>query len=179
MTYSQPLVLVFSLIALVGALRKRRWLAVAGVAGLFVIISPAAEWLFSRPLEAGYDVRPFKAPVGIQAIVVFSGGVRPPVFERPYSEPDEDTVERCEYAAWIYRNCSLPVLACGGSGPHKHPPYSAVMRDLLRRGGVPDEMIWTEEKSQNTHENALYGAEILRRHGIGRVALVVDARSMP
>ena len=40
-------------------------------------------------------------------------------------------------------------------------------------------MIWTEERSRNTHENAVYGAEILRKHGIGRIALVVDAQSMP
>jgi uncharacterized SAM-binding protein YcdF (DUF218 family) len=44
---------------------------------------------------------------------------------------------------------------------------------------VPDEAIWTEEQSRSTHEDAVLGAEILRRHGIGRIALVVDAQSMP
>jgi uncharacterized SAM-binding protein YcdF (DUF218 family) len=33
-------------------------------------------------------------------------------------------------------------------------------------------------RSRNTHENALYGAEILRGKGVARVVLVTDARSM-
>jgi uncharacterized SAM-binding protein YcdF (DUF218 family) len=40
-------------------------------------------------------------------------------------------------------------------------------------------MIWTEENSRNTYENALFGSRILREHGVHRVALVVDAQSMP
>jgi uncharacterized SAM-binding protein YcdF (DUF218 family) len=177
-TYSQPLLLIFSLVALAGAILNKKRLALAGVAAILLSTVPAAEWLFSRPLEARYPVRPFTAPADIQAIVVFSGGVNPPVFERPYAEPNQDTAARCAYAAWIYRNRPMPVLACGGSSDAGAPAFSAAMRDVLREEGVPGEMIWTEERSRNTHENALYGAEILRRHGIGRVALVVDARSM-
>ena len=52
------------------------------------------------------------------------------------------------------------------------------MRDLLQQAGVPEAMIWTEEQSHSTHENAVFGAEILRDHGIRSIALVVDAQSM-
>jgi uncharacterized SAM-binding protein YcdF (DUF218 family) len=52
-------------------------------------------------------------------------------------------------------------------------------RPNYREKGVPEWFIWTEERSTSTHQNALFGAEILKRHGIRRVALVVDARSMP
>jgi len=31
---------------------------------------------------------------------------------------------------------------------------------------------------QVTHENAVYGAEILRKHGVSTIALVVEARDM-
>ncbi|HVP46832.1 MAG TPA: hypothetical protein VMT32_09620 [Bryobacteraceae bacterium] len=81
MTNLQPLVLLLSLIALVGTLRKRRWVAASGVIGLFVIISPAAEWLFSRPLEGQYPVRPFKAPVSLAARTgsIVAGGKGPAV----------------------------------------------------------------------------------------------------
>ena len=180
MTYTQPLFVFFAAVALTGVLLKRRSLAIGGVLALFVITYPAAEWLFSRPLEARYPVRPFDPPPEIQAIVVFSGGVAPPVFERPYAFPNRDTYERCRYAAWIYQKRPLPILACGGSSPLEPggPSFSAAMADLLRRDGVPDTMIWTEDKSTDTHQNARYGAEILRRHGVQRVALVVDARSM-
>jgi uncharacterized SAM-binding protein YcdF (DUF218 family) len=52
------------------------------------------------------------------------------------------------------------------------------MRELLRRGGVPEDKVWLEERSRSTHENALFGAAILRTNGIRRIALVVDAQSM-
>ena len=178
MTYSQPLLLIFFLVAVAGLIFNKKRLVIAGVGGIVLITIPAAEWLFSRPLDGLYPVRPFTPPAAVEAIVVFSGGVNPAVFERPYAEANKDTASRCEYAAWIYRQRPMPVLACGGLAGGVNPPYSAAMRELLRRGGVPDEMIWTEDQSRNTHENALYGARILRRHGIGRVVLVVDARSM-
>ncbi len=53
------------------------------------------------------------------------------------------------------------------------------MRDLLQQAGVPPDMIWTEEESKSTYENGRFSAAILRRRNINRVALVVDARSMP
>jgi uncharacterized SAM-binding protein YcdF (DUF218 family) len=53
------------------------------------------------------------------------------------------------------------------------------MRELLRRAGVPENMIWTEERSRSTHENAMYGTAILRQHGVEHIALVVEAQSMP
>src|SRR4030095_8230063 len=57
---------------------------------------------------------------------------------------------------------------------------SEVMRHVLEtEGGVPADMIWTEKRSRSTHENALYGAEILRENGISRIALIVEASSMP
>jgi uncharacterized SAM-binding protein YcdF (DUF218 family) len=53
------------------------------------------------------------------------------------------------------------------------------MRELLLEEGVPEHMIWTEDRSHSTHQNALYGAAILRQHGVQNIALVVEARSMP
>jgi uncharacterized SAM-binding protein YcdF (DUF218 family) len=52
------------------------------------------------------------------------------------------------------------------------------MREMLERDGIPATLIWTEERSRSTHENALCGAEVLRNHGIGTIALVVEAQSM-
>ena len=184
MTYTQPLLLVFSLAALFGLARVWRChhkaLLVAGIMGLILTSWPPVEWLLSRPLEARYPVQPFRPKPGLQAIVVFSAAVSPPLFERPYPEAGYDTVERCGYAAWVYKQIGpVPVLACGGGKSSNSPAFAVTMRELLRQAGVPEQMIWTEEASTSTYENARFGAEILRRHGINRVVLVVDARSMP
>jgi uncharacterized SAM-binding protein YcdF (DUF218 family) len=40
-------------------------------------------------------------------------------------------------------------------------------------------LIWTEDRSRSTHENAVYGSEVLHKHGVSRAALIVEASSMP
>lgn len=182
MTYTQPLILLFATVALLGLVRLRHCkgslISTLGVLGLLLLSWPPLDWLLSRPLEARYPVRPFQ-PTAAQAIVVLASAVRPPQYQRPYPIPDKETYERCEFAAWLYKHWEpLPVLACGGRGKNGAPAFSLCMRDLLERAGVPETMIWTEETSRSTHENAMYGAEILRKHGIGTIALVVEAQSM-
>lgn len=182
MTYTEPLLLIFIVLALTGLLAVRppkgRYLALSGVLGLFLISWPPMDWLLGRPLEARYPVRPFRAPPGLQAIVVLGSNVRPPQFEQPYPLPDKETFERCEHAAWIWKRWGpLPVLA--SEGRPDVPGDDHAMRDLLVRAGVAADMIWVEDQSTSTHENAIYGARILRGHGVKRVVLVVEAQSMP
>jgi uncharacterized SAM-binding protein YcdF (DUF218 family) len=71
-----------------------------------------------------------------------------------------------------------PVLACGGAMEAGDPPYAATMSELLVRQGVPRSLVWTESRSRSTPENAVFGAEELRRHNVKRIVLVVDANSM-
>ena len=184
MTYTEPLILLFCLAALIGLARvwrcNRKGFLVVGIVGLILCGWPPVEWLLSRPLEARYPVRLFRATPGLQAIVVFAAAVSPPLYERPYPQAGYDTVERCGYAAWVYRQIGpVPVLACGGRESGSSPAFAITMRELLRQAGIPENMIWTEEESRSTYENARFGAKILRSHRIYRVALVVDARSMP
>jgi uncharacterized SAM-binding protein YcdF (DUF218 family) len=113
----------------------------------------------------------------VEAIVMLSAGMHPGLETRPYAIADNETYERCDYAAWLYRSEPRQVLACGGLGEDRIP-FSTVMRDLMVRLGVPQSSIWTEERSTSTYENALYGAEILKKYGIRKIALVVDQRSM-
>ncbi|MEO8371460.1 MAG: YdcF family protein [Candidatus Solibacter sp.] len=116
-------------------------------------------------------MRPFSTPAGAEALVVLGSSVSPAQFERPYPTPDPETAERCRHAAWIYGKVRLPVLVSGAQ-------VAVTMREMLLGEGVADEMIWTEYRSRSTHENASLSAQILRRHGVRRIVLVVDARSM-
>ncbi len=183
MTYVQPLLLTFLLIAAFGLfhLRKsgRMWLPALGLAGLFLLSWPPAAWLFSRILDARYPERPFSPQPGAQAIVLIASAVIPPQYGIPYAVPDKETFGRCEYAAWLHTHGqALPVLACGGPGAKGEQPASVTMRRLIQQAGVPDSMIWTEDRSRSTHENAAFGAEILRKHGIGKIILVTEAEDM-
>jgi uncharacterized SAM-binding protein YcdF (DUF218 family) len=181
MTYTEPLLFLFCAVCFVGLLRLRRckgrWLAWMGLLGVFLVTWPPLDWLFSRPLEIWYPIR-LPDPAPMQAIVVLSSAVNPPIRERPYPLADYQTYQRCEFAAWLYTHWQpAPILVSGGGSPRL--PYSVTMRQILERNGVPEAMIWTEELSRSTHENAVYSAQVLRRHGVTKVALVVDASSMP
>jgi uncharacterized SAM-binding protein YcdF (DUF218 family) len=174
-TYTEPLILVFVLIALAGLLRRRRVLATTGVLALLLLSWPPIDWLVALPLEARYSGRLLPASPA-QAIVVLLSTVRMPRPDRPYALLDQQTYERCVYAAWLYQHWKpLPVLVCGGPQGRL---TSSTMRETLERSGVPQTLIWTEERSRSTHENAVYGAEMLLSHGITSIALVVDAQSM-
>jgi uncharacterized SAM-binding protein YcdF (DUF218 family) len=180
MTYTQPLILlclgvILAVLIRAGRSYKGKALVTSGALGMLALSLPAADWLVSRPLEAPYPVRPFHLPSRLQAIVVLGSAVQPPHFERPYPLPDADTFDRCEYAAWIWRQYGpIPVLACEG----RQEDRASAMGELLRRAGVSENLIWIESESTSTHQNAKNGARILRQHGITRIALVVDAQSM-
>jgi uncharacterized SAM-binding protein YcdF (DUF218 family) len=183
-TYTQPLLTILLATAAAALLgfpeRIRRRLATSAVCGLFCVCWPPADWLFSRPLEARYPLRPFVPTLGLEALVVFSEGIDPPQSQRPYPVVSQNTDERCLYAAWIYhRHGPLPVLVSGGAPGTRLPAAALAMRDILLKNGIPESMLLTEELSKSTRENALRTAEILRQRGISRVALIVDARSMP
>lgn len=60
------------------------------------------------------------------------------------------------------------ILVTGGSGSVFDLPQTEaeVSRNLLLTLGVPDTAIWIEEKSRNTHENALYTKALLQSRGV-------------
>jgi uncharacterized SAM-binding protein YcdF (DUF218 family) len=183
MHYTEPLLSVVFVMGLVGALRlpksRGRRLVILAMLGLLLVSWPPIDWLFSRPLEAWYPIRPFPAAPA-DAIVVLGSSVEASHYERPFPLADHDTYSRCRFAAWLHQNWKpLPILACGGGAKGRSPAFAVSMREVLTSVGVPDSNIWTEERSVNTYENALYGAQILRRHGVSRIVLVVEAQSMP
>jgi uncharacterized SAM-binding protein YcdF (DUF218 family) len=174
----------FIALAIWGLIRARRscerksWrLAAAGVCGVFLISYYPLAWLLIVPLESSYDENPIPHE-SAQALVVLSGGVEPPVPDRPYSLAQAQTYERCRQTAWLYKTWrNLPVLASGG-GPFPEP-LSVTMRHVLEAEGVPPDKIWIEIESHSTYENAVYSTNILREHGISQIVLVDQARFLP
>jgi uncharacterized SAM-binding protein YcdF (DUF218 family) len=181
MSYIEPLIGLFLAISAVAwvrveGTRVKRLLAL-GLGGLFLVTWPPAAWFFSRPLEFPFPVEPPHLPPHLESIVVLGGGITPPDYERPYPAADLDTMEHCAIAAWVSKKAGrVPVLACEGS--HGDVDFMSAMRPLLEGGGVPADLIWIEDRSRSTHENAVYGSQILRAHGLHRIALVTDAQSM-
>ena len=131
-----------------------------------------------RVLEAPYPPQEFPRAEA-QAIVVLASEVYPASPPLPTPRLGPDTFERCLYTAWLYKHWHpLPILVSGGTSSSSKPAYALEMREALQLEGVPDSMIWSEEQSHSTHQEAVYSAEVLRSKGIDKIVLVTDAYHM-
>jgi uncharacterized SAM-binding protein YcdF (DUF218 family) len=124
------------------------------LAGISFLSSPAGSLFLSACLELGLTPISASAAKSAQAIVVLTGGDA-----------------RNREAATLYRATGLPVLASGGDGE-----AIAIKKQLAADFNVP--VKWTEEKSLNTEENALFSAQILAREHIHSIILVTRALHM-
>lgn len=185
MTYLEPalpLLLVLSVVGLVAAWHRstkgrRPWLLTISIAGILLLSMNAVAWVLSRPLEIWYADDPFPKE-SADAIVILAGTVHSPTPSRPYPLAGQDTYQRVQHGVWLFKHWKpLPILVCGGTYD-ENEPLSATMKQLLQSEGIAADLIWVENRSRSTQQNALYGSEILRKHGISRVALVVEANSM-
>jgi uncharacterized SAM-binding protein YcdF (DUF218 family) len=158
--------------------RRNPWLLTISIVGTILLSTHIVAWLVCRPLEIWYPHDPVPAN-SAEAIVILSGTVHHPTPNRPYTVPAQDTYERLQHGIWLFNHWKrLPILVCGGA-LDKYEPYSVAMRRVLESEGIPPDSIWVENRSRSTHENAVYGADILHEHGVTRIVLVVEANSMP
>jgi uncharacterized SAM-binding protein YcdF (DUF218 family) len=112
-----------------------------------------------------------------QAIVILGGGIRRNAAEYGGDTLGRLTLERVRYGARVARLTGLPVLVSGGA-PWGGDSEAKVMQQALESEfGVL--VRWAEDRSRNTHENAVLSAEILRAAGIHRVVLVAHGFDMP
>ena len=156
--------------------RTGRALAFSGVLALLLLSTPVVAVLLLRWVDSSppLDVERAKSA---QAIVILGGGTRHNAAEYGGDTLGRLTLERVRYGARVARLTGLPVLVSGGA-PTGGETEAKLMRDSLEgEFGVP--VRWAEDRSRNTHENAVRSAEILRAAGIHRVVLVGHGFDMP
>jgi uncharacterized SAM-binding protein YcdF (DUF218 family) len=170
-------------VALVGLLiwrrhpRTGRALTAAGLLALFLLSLPVVATLLIRAVDASPPLDLARAAEA-QAIVILGGGVRRNALEYGGATVNRLTLERLRYGARVARALELPVLVSGGRSAPSLPSEAELMRGVLQAEyGVP--VRWAEDRSTNTHENAVMSAAVLRAAGIGRVVLVAHGFDMP
>jgi uncharacterized SAM-binding protein YcdF (DUF218 family) len=170
------------LLAIAGALLRRRRPRLGGVmlwAGLLTLLAlslgPVSDALLAVASEG--------APLQVEdartagAVVVLGGGLRRQALEYGGDTLGRLTLERVRYGARVARATGLPVLVTGGSVFGDTATEAAVMRAALEQEfGVP--VRWAEDRSRNTHENAVYSAAMLKRDRVTRVVLVTHGFDM-
>jgi uncharacterized SAM-binding protein YcdF (DUF218 family) len=167
---------LFILLAMIGVLIAWRRkliglvLATAAIGLVYLAAMPVSAGLLIRWAEAiafAEPTLPSDKPPG--AIVVLSADARHSDTPGVLDTVGQLTLERLAEAARQQRRLGLPILVSGG-GPRGDSLAVRMSRVLQEDFRVPVQ--WREERSQNTFENALYSAEILRGAGI-HAALVV------
>lgn len=114
-------------------------------------------------------------------IVLLGGGTEPAASPRHMVELN-GAGDRVLYAALLYRLGYAPnILVSGGNLdwlPAQRSPAED-MADLLVFLGVPREVVWIENESRNTYENAVFTHQILAERNIQKIILVTSAQHMP
>lgn len=179
-----PLGLIFLLIGL--ALLLRRWKRIqttAIILALVLILLGGNRWLsfwLARSLEWRY--LPLNPVPQADVIVVLGGGTESEQYPRPMVETNS-AGDRVLYAARLYKEGKAPHLLLSGGNiswlDGRMMTPAAEMSDLLALMDIPQEAIWLQPKSQNTHEDALYCSQIIKGMGLKRVLLVTSAQHMP
>lgn len=142
-------------------------------------------WLMSTPFVAESALHWLESdlkPVGNQpadAIVILGSGT---YFHAPeYAGADtvsRETLVRLRYGAQLQRATGKPILVTGGTPMGNALSEAQQMRAVLAIE-FHQPARWTEDRSDNTYENAAYSAQLLHAAGIQRVYLVSHAWHLP
>ena len=112
------------------------------------------------------------------AVVVLGGGV---LQNFPAVSAGErlssSSLARLSAAAAVYRKTRLPVLVSGGA-VFARDSEAAAARLYLIESGVPPGAVFTEEKSRDTSENALFLKKICDEKGYKKILLLTSAYHM-
>ncbi|MTJ83667.1 MAG: YdcF family protein [Telmatospirillum sp.] len=171
------------LLAFAGHIALRRWrhgrlLVTIALSVLYLLSIP----VISTALMARLETCPPLAALGplsadAQAIVILSAEARLEP-EYPALSPGPLTLERLRYGAALQRRTGLPILVSGGTQQNRPDSLAGAMRRSLEEDfHVP--VTWVEDRSQDTHQNAMRSADILKSQGITRILLVTHAWHMP
>ena len=176
------LLLIFSLILW---WKYSRWLPFPLIFAFLILFISGNSWVSSllvKSLEWQYIVIPSEIPQA-EAIVILGGATQPKIYPRPMVDIT-GSGDRIIYGAKLYKMGKAPIIiATGGriqwQESNKNLSEADDMGELLSLFAIPESAVIKEEKSYNTHDNAVNTKKILQQLQIDRVILVTSALHMP
>ena len=151
--------------------------ALSGLTLAALSIPQVAYWLLDS-LQTAPAIPPTATSIEAAAIVVLSGDIDCDPPEYGPDQPGFISLQRCRYAAQLSKRTGVPLLISGGVLRPDRRSAAEVLRDFVQDElSVP--VRWIEKRSLTTRQNALFSAELLRKEGITRVAVVTHAWHMP
>ena len=165
------------------ASRLGRKLAVGSVVILVLLSLPVVGNLLQRPFEFASPPLDSKAiqdlPREDSVIVILGGGTTLGAIEYP----DHETLSpmsllRSRYGVRLARSTGLPLGVSSGKSAGAKISEAKLMRNFIENE-MRQPVLFSEEKSLDTRQSALYVAKRLQTLKIHSVVLVTDALHMP
>lgn len=155
----------------------------AAVALLWIASTPyfakGTLHLLESQTKALKSSHPKDQPQTSDAIVILGGGT---YFHAPeYAGQDtvsSQTLVRLRYGARLQRETGKPILVTGGKPLGNSVSEAQLMRSAMEQD-FQAPVLWIEDASDNTFENARYSFRILQKAGINKIYLVTHAWHMP
>jgi uncharacterized SAM-binding protein YcdF (DUF218 family) len=162
--------------------RRARWLMAAALIDLLVFsIDPVARGLYGR-LESGAQDT-FRPDPPYDVVVVLGGIIDPVAMRRSGQIELDDAADRISQVAILLRTGQARMALLSGGNVFPQPgdrsSEASVLAEWLRDQGIAPDRLVLEERSRNTHENALESASIIAARGWKRVLLVTSAWHAP
>ena len=160
--------------------RFRKWVLILALA---ILVLTGNKWLAYTSAKAlEWQYLPLDEIPQAEAIVVLGGATMAADYPRPGVDINS-AGDRVLYAADLYQQGKAPIIvASGGSITWQQEGQStpaSQMAVLLERFGVPEADIILQDRSYNTHEDAVYSCALLKERGITKIILVTSAMHMP
>lgn len=145
-----------------------------------VMFGPLTGWLMG-PLEkrfAIYTNDVARSPYS--GIIVLAGAERMKYSTRHHQVILNGAAERLIEAAKLARLFpDLPIIYCGGSKIDGMPGEAAIARKFFVEAGIDLSRVRFDDKSYNTHTNAIEAKNFIKAHETGKWLLVTSAFHMP
>lgn len=174
---------LLTLLAVIFLARRRprlcQSLAMVSLLVVLPLSIPVCAKRIIQPLELFAPPSRLESLADSEAIVVL-GGTVPPNPEQ-LSPPEEISGSRVRTAAALFQLGKAPTLLASSGISYKTYPSGSLrteaedIADILVSSGVPRASILVENRAQNTLENALYSAILLKERGIKNILLVTSA----
>lgn len=177
MPYTWAIVLLLLAWRTKNEMRKRKFF----IAGITILLVFSNRFILNQAMMA-WEISPVKdpAPQSYDAIIVLGGF-------STYNEEFDRTnftgsADRLMQGIRLAENGVAPkLIVSGGSGSITFADHLEGVRTAkyLKDIGFPDSLLLTENISKNTHENAVYTAELLKKNNIkGKYLLITSGCHM-
>ena len=172
--------LIFIVVILRGRPRFKKGILIAVLALLFIFSNSWVANSLQRAVEQQYLPPASLSPA--DAIVVLGGGTESAAPPRTSVEVN-GAGDRVIAGVRLYREAAAPYVVLSGGNitwvSSRPSTPASEMAELMEFMGVPADALVLQGESQNTHEDAVYSAELLKERQAKTIILVTSALHMP